>query len=206
MTESQAAPSLITRALSIRQPWAWSVATGFKAIENRTWTTNYRGRIAIHAALDDSLIDPVSSFLFGLHPAIFAADDIEYDGPDGSPILRPFTLGAIIGTVEIIGCLEYDPEETFFDEVRKLPGYHAATSDVPQHHFAEGPYCWILANPERLRDPVPVRGKLNLWEIPKQVQIALNHSRKHLLTDPSTPPNLTEAEKAIEQEFIKSQS
>jgi ASCH domain len=38
------------RALSIRQPWAWAVAAGHKSIENRTWTTSYRGPFAIHAA------------------------------------------------------------------------------------------------------------------------------------------------------------
>ena len=36
--------------LSIRQPWAWLVAHGWKNIENRTWQTNYRGRLLIHAA------------------------------------------------------------------------------------------------------------------------------------------------------------
>ena len=38
------------RTLSIRQPWAWLVATGIKPIENRKWTTRYRGPLAIQAA------------------------------------------------------------------------------------------------------------------------------------------------------------
>lgn len=37
------------RALSIRQPWAWLIVNGHKDIENRSWETKYRGRIAIHA-------------------------------------------------------------------------------------------------------------------------------------------------------------
>jgi hypothetical protein len=42
------------KALSIRQPWAWLVASGVKDIENRTWDTRYRGMVLIHAgkALD----------------------------------------------------------------------------------------------------------------------------------------------------------
>jgi hypothetical protein len=36
--------------LSIRQPWAWLVAHGWKNIENRTWPTGFRGRFLIHAA------------------------------------------------------------------------------------------------------------------------------------------------------------
>ncbi|MDE2685986.1 MAG: ASCH domain-containing protein [Chloroflexota bacterium] len=38
------------RALSLRQPWASMVADGRKTIETRTWRTNYRGPLAIHAS------------------------------------------------------------------------------------------------------------------------------------------------------------
>jgi hypothetical protein len=37
------------KALSIRQPWAWLIVNGLKDIENRDWTTNYRGFLLIHA-------------------------------------------------------------------------------------------------------------------------------------------------------------
>jgi len=38
------------KAISVRQPWAWAIAWEGKTIENRTWRTNYRGPLAIHAA------------------------------------------------------------------------------------------------------------------------------------------------------------
>jgi hypothetical protein len=38
------------RALTVRQPWAAAIATGAKTVENRTWSTTYRGTLAIHAA------------------------------------------------------------------------------------------------------------------------------------------------------------
>lgn len=37
------------KALTIRQPWADLIASGEKQIENRTWQTDYRGPLAIHA-------------------------------------------------------------------------------------------------------------------------------------------------------------
>jgi hypothetical protein len=37
------------RALSIRQPWASMIITGSKAIELRTWGTDYRGWLWIHS-------------------------------------------------------------------------------------------------------------------------------------------------------------
>lgn len=38
------------KAISIRQPWAWMIINRYKDIENRTWKSNYRGRILIHAS------------------------------------------------------------------------------------------------------------------------------------------------------------
>ena len=40
------------KALSLRQPWATLVAIGAKQIETRSWSTAYRGTIAIHAGLE----------------------------------------------------------------------------------------------------------------------------------------------------------
>lgn len=37
------------KALTIWQPWAWLIVTGTKPVENRTWATDYRGPMLIHA-------------------------------------------------------------------------------------------------------------------------------------------------------------
>ena len=37
------------KTLSVRQPWANLIVDDIKPIENRTWKTNYRGRIYVHA-------------------------------------------------------------------------------------------------------------------------------------------------------------
>ena len=39
------------RMLSVRQPWAHLIVTGIKRIENRTWSTRWRGPVLVHAAL-----------------------------------------------------------------------------------------------------------------------------------------------------------
>lgn len=38
------------RVLSLQQPWAWAVEAGHKKVENRLWSTNYRGTVFIHAS------------------------------------------------------------------------------------------------------------------------------------------------------------
>ena len=37
------------KAISIQQPWAWAIMHAGKDIENRAWSTTYRGEVAIHA-------------------------------------------------------------------------------------------------------------------------------------------------------------
>lgn len=38
------------KALSLTQPWASLIAIGAKRVETRSWSTNHRGPVAIHAA------------------------------------------------------------------------------------------------------------------------------------------------------------
>lgn len=38
------------KCLTIRQPWAWLIVNGHKNIENRSWSTNYRGPLVIQSS------------------------------------------------------------------------------------------------------------------------------------------------------------
>lgn len=37
------------KAITIKQPWAWAIVFADKDVENRSWSTNYRGPLLIHA-------------------------------------------------------------------------------------------------------------------------------------------------------------
>ena len=37
------------KALTIKEPWATLIISGYKKYEFRSWKTNYRGKILIHA-------------------------------------------------------------------------------------------------------------------------------------------------------------
>ena len=43
------------KAITIKQPWASLIVHGIKDIENRSWSTKFRGRVLIHAA---GVVDP----------------------------------------------------------------------------------------------------------------------------------------------------
>lgn len=77
-------------ALTIRQPFAWAVVEGHKAIENRTWEPSARvmnGWIAIHAA--------------AAAPAASAVEHVRALSP-AAPPTSP-TCGAIIGVARVSG-------------------------------------------------------------------------------------------------------
>ena len=38
------------KALTVCQPWAWAIVEGHKSVENRRWSTAYRGLLLIQAA------------------------------------------------------------------------------------------------------------------------------------------------------------
>lgn len=46
------------KALSIREPYASLILSGVKKIETRSWKTNYRGELYIHASLGKSSPSP----------------------------------------------------------------------------------------------------------------------------------------------------
>ena len=82
------------KALSIRQPWAWLIANGFKDIENRSWKTNLRGEFLIHAgkAFDSAGYEWVRTNF----PTI------------PMPAIADFERGGIVGRATLIDC--FPPE------------------------------------------------------------------------------------------------
>lgn len=73
----------VLKALSIRQPWASLIMAGTKDIENRTWKTDYRGVLVIHA----SRIEPEAFETYG------------------HLLLEEIPTGSIIGTVRLVDCV-----------------------------------------------------------------------------------------------------
>lgn len=113
------------KILSIRQPWAWAIIAGFKPIENRSWKTNVRGLIGIHA---------------GIKYDCDGAQWIRERFPEISiPQLLP--IGGIIGTAELVDCVEKSDSPWFF-----------------------GPYGFVLKK-ARATPFLPMKGKLGFFEL-----------------------------------------
>lgn len=183
-TEQRELPPIIDRCLSVLDPFAYAVVT-FKSIENRTWATPFRGRIAIHTSLSLAALENQAneSFLLDAHPRITAAfDDERID--DEHPL---FQLGCIVGSVEVVDCVPFDPATQDPDEIfANYVNSHLAP-EIPHGMWADGPVCWVLASPRRYRVPIKTKGRLNLWQLTPELAAAVAAAETDLLTDPGEP-------------------
>lgn len=91
-----------TYALSIRPPWAWLIATGWKDIENRDWPTSYRGRFLIHASKTYEGSESIRKIL--------TPDQWQRFEAEGPRMAR----GALIGEATIYDCVKASRSPWFF--------------------------------------------------------------------------------------------
>jgi hypothetical protein len=136
------------KALSLTQPWATLVALGEKRVETRSWGTNYRGPLAIHAAKgmplyarDAILTDP----FFGV--LVRAGVKSYTDLPRGMVVAKC----ELIDVQEILAW-----DDTLAVALGKQ---ERAFGD-----YTPGRFMWFLGDAAALPDPIPARGSLGLWE------------------------------------------
>lgn len=79
------------KVLTIKQPWAVLIIDGYKKYEFRSWKTNYRGKILIHAGMgsEKEMLLKVEDYHLTYHH------------------------GAIIGEADVVDCILVDD---FFDQ------------------------------------------------------------------------------------------
>jgi len=111
-----------------------------KDIENREWYTRFRGVMAVHASKGMTSIEYGNAWDFMYY-------EIDTEIPDLIPGIHSIQRGVILGTVEIVDCV-YKSDSPWF----------------------EGTYGFVLKNPRRLVEPVPCKGALGLWEVPKEIE------------------------------------
>ncbi len=108
------------KALSIRQPWAWAIIHAGKDIENRNWSTKFRGRFLVHASqgMTRNEYGDFADFMrVGPFPRMPAL-----------PAFEQLARGGIVGSIDLIDCVKDDHDSPWFF----------------------GPYGFVLANAEPL--------------------------------------------------------
>lgn len=139
------------KAITIRQPWASLIALGAKRIETRSWATNYRGPIAIHASAK-------------FHPSDHM---IAMTTPEMSPWLSlvgvgNLPLGEVIATATLVECV---PTATGWmaDILIGRKDFHGTEHELVFGDFGDFRYGWLLKDVTPI-DPVPAKGRLGLWD------------------------------------------
>lgn len=123
------------KVLSIKKPFATLIKDGVKIYETRSWKTNYRGEIYIHASLSLSKSERVESANKYLKSEI-----------------KP---GFILCKCELVDCIPMTDE--FIKYINK------ETSEYDYGLYSEGRYAWKLKVLEVLDEPIPAKGKLGIW-------------------------------------------
>jgi len=82
------------KCITIRNPWAWAIIFAGKDVENRSWPTRVRGRVAVHVSASMTRDDYrfAVEFIAGIAPQLQVP---------GFADMQPL-LGHIIGTVEVV--------------------------------------------------------------------------------------------------------
>lgn len=125
-------------ALSLTQPWAECILGAEKDIENRTWPTDYRGPLWLHAAKTMRRED--------YYGALKLAGSIN---PEVDlPALKQVVRSAIVGLTWVVGC-----------------AFNGPRGSSPWEFI--GQYGWELdlTRTWRLGEPLPATGALGLWRL-----------------------------------------
>lgn len=152
--------TLPTKALSIRAPWWWAILHMGKDIENRGWSTGYRGPVLIHAsswwrqeeAMEDT--EDAASIMrsTGFRPldSVFPKDDASQPIRRLTPAMLKAAGGCIVGMVEIVDCVSRSDSPWFF-----------------------GRFGFVLRNPVAFSQPIPCKGALSFFSTAPEVMEAV---------------------------------
>ena len=128
------------KVLTIKEPWASLIGMHIKTIETRSWRTNYRGELFIHAG--SSKIPKTENYLNG----------VKLLG------LSPMHQGTIFCKCNLTDCVKIT--DAFLHDL-----VYANSPNLLCGDYTLGRYAWILSDIQYLNPPIPAKGKLGIWTI-----------------------------------------
>ena len=139
---------VVERALSLTQPWATLMALDAKRVETRSWKTNFRGWVAIHA----SKAFPMECRAL-CYRMPFARVLAEYNKPDDLP------TGQLLAVTEIVDCqpTEEHGKYCMLHDERDLGDY------------SDGRFFILTRGVRRLKQPIQIKGALGIWRLPQRI-------------------------------------
>jgi len=127
------------KVLSLTEPYATLIKNGMKTIETRSWKTNYRGKLYIHAS---STKIPKA---YKDNKELMSLVDI-----------NNLNYGNIICMCDLVDCVEMTDE--FINDIKRNKKNEYLTGI-----YSNGRYAWIFNNIEILDNPIKAKGHLGIW-------------------------------------------
>ncbi len=137
-------------ALTFTDPWGSLVAAGAKRIETRSWSTTYRGPLAIHIA---KTLPSGAEALCYEDPFCRALEAAGYT----------WTFGALHNAWNLpLGCVV---AVTWLEKVECItPDFDVGEPERTYGNYAPGRFAWHFSQVFRLQKPLPARGALGIWQ------------------------------------------
>lgn len=170
------------KCLSIQAPWSYLIAFGIKDIENRTWTTKYRGEIYIHASGNElnGLIAPEFFSSMKEYKKLLPVHAEFVDYRDNDKPEREYQFINLDETRKSVS-LKDGVDSEIYKEYQLLKYNYLdvmrtkaiigkfelvdIVKDSPSKWAEEGCFHWIIKNPELFEKPVThIKGKLGLFD------------------------------------------
>jgi activating signal cointegrator 1 len=168
------------KLLSLWEPWATLMAIGAKRIETRSWSTSYRGWLAIQASKGglsrEEFFSTISATpgmfltLVGLPGFCELFNRRQQLRLNGMPIEEVFPLGKIVAVVRLIDVLPVDVAGTclsgLFDE---YSGMDTPLERAFGNYDDLDRYGWVTDKLFRLPEPIPFKAKQGLCDVPDEI-------------------------------------
>lgn len=154
-------------ALTLWQPWATLIEQEVKRVETRSWATNYRGPIAIHAAKKPVAVSD--------YPHLFEL--VSYG--------CEFPFGAVVAIANLVNCVEMTEE--FIAQ--------QSETELKCGDWSPGRFAWILEIIRPVVPPIPATGGQKIWNWSgTSIEAELEHLEEFTLVLPQPLPDVTECE------------
>ena len=138
--------------LSMHQPWASLLVMGIKIHEGRTWYTQHRGRLWIHAGSKvptEGDVKQLENF-YRLHTG---DENIQFPGH--------YPTSCLLGSVDMTECLAQEEYREQYPEGE-----------------SSSPYVFICTNPQELMIKFPMSGKHKLFKLDPKLHAAAKKTVK----------------------------
>ncbi len=145
------------KALTLWQPWASFAILGLMRFETRSWGTDYRGVLAIHAAHSEPAGVRERWLLERELRALLVREMRQYvkffpKGRDPVAVVYDaLPRGVVLGTVQLTSVVKAD--------TRRVKPPESLLGD-----FSKGRWAWCLRLPQPFAKGIPANGRRRLWE------------------------------------------